>query len=576
VVYPLEEFGASARPSRLARGLLSPTLRAQTTHLTMLPFISTVACSAHPLPTWTSHDLTPWPMPTSFRNGTATLTFAPASLSISAGTPGSPLLERAIARYTDLIRKSSATSPVPASSLVEDSARASALKLTISVQSTSETLDATTNTSYILSIGPDGTAIATSPTIFGALNALASFSQLVETAGKQLAVRGLPWTISDAPRFAHRGVLVDSARHWLPLETLRAHIDAMSFAKLSVLHWHLTDSQSFPFASASRPALVKGAWSPTETYSPADVAGLYAYAKDRGVRLMIEIDTPGHSLSWGLGCPACVAKCPNTIAAHGNGFAALDPTADETYATVEAVLTELGKLAPDSFFHLGGDELRPDCWTESVAVQAMMDQHNWTSIDQVEAYYLSKLMTIAARALPGRTVLAYQEIFDNNITLPPKVAFDVWKRGGSVGDVPSIPLEVAKIVSAGHQAVVANGNHGEWYLNDGWGNGVANSLWDNVYMLDPLNGTDGLLTPQQQKGVIGGEVSLWGEEIDASDLLQRAWPRAAAFAERMWSPRAGRSVSEAAPRLARFACRLKARGIAAQAISPGSCLATSP
>ena len=96
-----------------------------------------------------------------------------------------------------------------------------------------------------------------------------------------------------------------------------------------------------------------------------------------------------------------------------------------------------------------------------------------------------------------------------------------------------------------------------------------------MYRLDPLNGTDGLLTPRQQQSVLGGEASLWGEEIDASDLLQRAWPRAAAFAERMWSPRAGRSVSEAAPRLARLACRLKARGIAAQAISPGSCLARS-
>ena len=98
-----------------------------------------------------------------------------------------------------------------------------------------------------------------------------------------------------------------------------------------------------------------------------------------------------------------------------------------------------------------------------------------------------------------------------------------------------------------------------------------------MYQLDPLNGTDGLLTPKQQKSVIGGEASLWGEEIDASDLLPRAWPRAAAFAERMWSQRArAHSVEEAAPRLARFACRLKARGIAAQAISPGSCLATSP
>ena len=102
--------------------------------------------------------------------------------------------------------------------------------------------------------------------------------------------------------------------------------------------------------------------------------------------------------------------------------------------------------------------------------------------------------------------------------------------------------------------------------------GRLNSLWGDVYSLDPLNGTEHLLTPAEAARVLGGEVSLWGEEIDAADVLQRAWPRAAAFAERMWSPRQrASSVTEAAPRLARFACRLKARGVPAQAISPGSC-----
>lgn len=445
--------------------------------------------------------------------------------------------------------------------------------------SSSEDLTDKTNVSYTLNVGINGVAMATSPTVFGALHALASFSQLVETSGAALLVRGLPWALDDAPRFVHRAVLVDSARHFLPLAVLRAHVDAMAWAKLSVLHWHLIDSQAFPFASAALPALGKGAWSPAEVYTPSDVAALSAYAKDRGVRVMIEIDTPGHSTSWAKGCPLCVAACPATLAAKGDGYGALDPTVNLTYETIEKLLTEVGQLAPDSWFHLGGDELRPNCWNESANVRAMMAANHWT-IEQVEAYYLTKLLGIATRALPGRTLLTYQEIFDNGIPLPADVAFDVWKRGGTIGDVPSIPLEIARIVKAGHGAVVANGNNGEWYLNGGWGNGPnhgrQNALWVDVYDLDPLNGTDALLTPAEQLRVLGGEVSLWGEEIDAADLLQRAWPRAAAFAERLWSPRAGRSTSEAAPRLARFACRLKARGVAAQAISPGSCFATSP
>ena len=141
-------------------------------------------------------------------------------------------------------------------------------------------------------------------------------------------------------------------------------------------------------------------------------------------------------------------------------------------------------------------------------------------------------------------------------------------------DTASVPAEVAHIVKGGHQAILANGNDRNWYLNDGYGNGEL-VLWNAVYALDPLNGTAEFgLTPAQEKLVIGGEASLWGEEIDASNLQQRAWPRGSAFAERMWSPRAVKSVKLAAPRLARQVCKMKARGLGASPIGPGSCLAT--
>ena len=143
-------------------------------------------------------------------------------------------------------------------------------------------------------------------------------------------------------------------------------------------------------------------------------------------------------------------------------------------------------------------------------------------------------------------------------------------------DTASVPAEVAKIVKAGHPVVLANGNDRNWYLNDGYGNGLL-VLWPTVYALDPLNGTAEFgLTEAQQALVIGGEASLWGEEIDASNLQQRAWPRGCAFSERMWSARDVKIPGEAAPRLARMVCKLKARGIGASPISPGSCYQTIP
>ena len=100
---------------------------------------------------------------------------------------------------------------------------------------------------------------------------------------------------------------------------------------------------------------------------------------------------------------------------------------------------------------------------------------------------------------------------------------------------------------------------------------MQNPLWFDVYAFEPLNGTR--LTAAEEARVIGAEVSLWGEEIDGANLQYKSWPRAAAFAERMWSPRDARSPYEAAPRLARMVCKFKARGVAASPISPGSCFA---
>ena len=112
-----------------------------------------------------------------------------------------------------------------------------------------------------------------------------------------LQMRGLPWSITDAPRFAHRGVLLDTSRHFLPISTLEQHIDTMGFNKLNLLHLHLVDAVSFPFASAAAPALVRGAYSLEETYTPAQLQGLSATC------------TPAH-------LPECVRQASQQHNAH--------------------------------------------------------------------------------------------------------------------------------------------------------------------------------------------------------------------------------------------------------------------
>lgn len=536
---------------------------------------------------YTSLETTPWPRPAAFTNGTAVLKVGPAANSLTITTTSkSELLTDAIKRYTEAIEQSSAHSPAPPS-LLEQAVEAASVQVRVEVSSDSEILDDKTDESYTLKLATDGIGSVTAPSVFGAMRGLESIAQLFESSESNLVVRGLPWSITDKPRYSHRGTLVDTSRHFLPLEALKTHIDAMAYTKLNVLHWHLLDFQSFPLASSAVPSLVKGAYSPHETYSLQQLSEVVRYGKARGVRVMVEVDTPGHSASWGVGEPSIMTQCPQVRrTANGANQMTFDPSVNRTFEVLEKILTELGQVFTDSSFHLGGDEVHFACWNESVRVRTFMRQQGMgADFAKLEAYYLEKLLAIAARAIPNRTLMMYQEVFDNNITLPDKVVFGVWKH------TMPIPAEVAAIAKAGHQVVLANGNNGEWYLNDGFGSGprqighlLATPAWNDVYSLDPLNGTNALLTPVEQERVIGGEVSLWGEEINANNLQQKAWPRGAAFAERMWSPDSftkhlvhptAPGMGEVGARLARMYCKLTARGILASPISPGSCYAVA-
>jgi len=117
-----------------------------------------------------------------------------------------------------------------------------------------------------------------------------------------------PWNVQDKPRYSHRGLLIDTSRHYEPIEVLKQLVDSLSFAKLNVLHWHVVDDQSFPFESTTYPKLWDGTYSNDEKYSQEDVTELVEYGRLRNVRVMVEFDTPGHTTSW---CIVYMNVCPS-------------------------------------------------------------------------------------------------------------------------------------------------------------------------------------------------------------------------------------------------------------------------
>ena len=146
-------------------------------------------------------------------------------------------------------------------------------------------------------------------TVWGALRGLESFCQLPAVNAGVLSVVGAPITISDFPRFPHRGVMLDTARHFLPVQTILDTLEAMSFDKFNVLHWHVVDAQSFPMESAAYPGLTAGAYAPDAVYSAADVTQIVSFAAARGIMVMPEFDVPGPCVRACVRVCVCVCVC---------------------------------------------------------------------------------------------------------------------------------------------------------------------------------------------------------------------------------------------------------------------------
>jgi hexosaminidase len=231
------------------------------------------------------------------------------------------------------------------------------------------------------------------------MRALETFSQLVafDFDAGIYSIRQTPISVQDAPRFPHRGLMIDTSRHYQPLPALRALIDSLPYAKLNVLHWHVSDTQSFPLEVRSHPRLWTAAFTPAERYTQADVAAVVEYARARGVRVMVEFDMPGHAQSWCVGypevCPSSTCTTPLNVARNA------------TFDFVATLLAEMtggrrsqpnapSGLFPDTFLHLGGDEVNTTCWGKSPEIAAWMAAHNLTE-DGAYAYFVGRASDIA-------------------------------------------------------------------------------------------------------------------------------------------------------------------------------------
>eukprot|EP00729_Bicosta_minor_P018478 gene18478-2929_t len=271
------------------------------------------------------------------------------------------------------------------------------------------------------------------PAAFGAMHGMETLVQLVDrvmhTVPSQVRV-------VDAPRFAFRATMVDCARRYIPVRVLEQHVDAMSATKMNVLHLHLVDSQSFPYESVAFPTLSKrGAYSAAEVYTQQDIAELARYAYARGVRVMPEIDTPGHVWSGG---------------AIGTG--PLDPSKASTFAFLRDLLAEVvplfsGQGLAQPSFMMGGDEVPTDCWESNHDIVAFAKSKNLT-VGTLARYFAQQLLTILqtqaeSTGIGGSStnksrskskskstqLMMWQDVFETGAALPETALVNIWSGG---------------------------------------------------------------------------------------------------------------------------------------------------
>ncbi|XP_073440179.1 beta-hexosaminidase subunit beta isoform X2 [Dendrobates tinctorius] len=499
-----------------------------------------------------------WPLPQTVQLSAAYLYVHPAEFRIvhGAGSTAGPLcivLQDAFRRYYEYIFGYSRRKDGAVNGIDPSSDYLSQLQVII----TSEDNECfkfphiKSDESYKLIIDDNGAVLQASQ-VWGALRGLETFSQLVyeDDTGSFIVNKT---QITDAPRFAHRGVLLDTSRHFLPLKTIILNLDAMAFNKMNVLHWHIVDDQSFPYQSIVFPELSNmGAYHPfTHIYTLTDVRLVIEYARFRGIRVIPEFDSPGHTSSWGKGQKDLLTPCYKDGQPSGS-FGPVNPITNETYTFIHDLFKEISLVFPDKYLHLGGDEVDFSCWKSNPDISKFMSEHGFgTDYRKLESYYIQNILDIVTKFQKGYMV--WQEVFDNHDQLKPDTVVEVWKE-------KDYQNEMAAVTAAGFQVLLSS----PWYLNRiSYGQD-----WIQAYRVEPTNFTG---TTEQKQLVIGGEACLWGEFVDASNLMPRLWPRASAVAERLWSPKDVTSVGDAYSRLIEHRCRMVRRGINAEPLYVGYC-----
>lgn len=414
---------------------------------------------------------------------------------------------------------------------------------------------------YTLDVDAQGIRIAAHDDA-GLLHGAVTLYQLLDDSDEG-AVPALH--ITDAPRFAWRGLMLDSARHMQSPDEIRTLLDQMALHKLNVLHWHLTDDQGWRIQIKRYPELTRvGAWrTPPDAgqggepvryggyYTQDTIRALVAYAAARGITIVPEIDLPGHATAAVAAYPQFgvtgqrIAVSPDW-GVHGTLYNVDEPT----IRFLENVLDEVMALFPSRTIHLGGDEAVKDQWEASPAVQARMHALHLDTADQLQSWLMARLGDYLKAH--GRRMVGWDEILAGGV--PGDAVVMSWR--GIQGAVDAARL--------GHDVVLSPAP--DLYFDqlqseradEPTGRAPAQSL-AQIYAFEPVPAA---LDAAQARHVLGAQANMWTEHMPDMRHVQYAiFPRLDALSEVLWTPAARRDWQDFLARLPRQLTRYRRAGI---------------
>ncbi len=421
---------------------------------------------------------------------------------------------------------------------------------------------------YVLEVARDGIRVAAGDERGLFYGAVTLWQLLSSARGEALRIPAL--RIEDAPRFAWRGVMLDSARHFQGVDQIKQLLDAMARHKLNVFHWHLTDDQGWRIEIPEYPRLMEVAACRVPAgeagtdpatgqtrpycgyYTREQIRDIVAYAAQRHITVVPELDLPGH-------VQAVVAAYPqfgslgNTppVSSEWGVHQYLFNVDDETFGFIEDVLDQIVELFPSTYIHIGGDEAVKTQWQASPRVQARMKELGIADETALQSWFIKRVGAYLDGK--GKRLLGWDEILDGG--LAPAATVMSWR--GTEGGIAA--------ARAGHDVVMTPVD--SLYLdylqtgspNEPPGRPAMVTLRD-VYGFEPVPEA---LAPEQGEHILGVQANLWTEHLRTWERQQHAYfPRVAALAEMAWSPAQRRDYADFLTRLPAQLERYRAFGIA--------------